>query len=443
MNMQVSVEVTNGLERRMTVELPVENLESAVKSKLQALSRNARVKGFRPGKVPFKVLENKYGGEARAEAFNEAIQSSLFEALNQENLRPAGQPNIEPKPLEQGKGVCYVATFEVYPDIEPASVDNVTIEKLSAEINDDDISGVIETIRRQRLGWKPVDRASQDSDQVTIDFTGTIDGEAFDGGSAQAVPLVLGSGNMIDGFEEQLVGKNAGDETTVKVTFPEDYHREAFAGKDAEFVVRINSVAEEDIPEVDEAFIRSFGVADGTEASFRKDITANMQKELAQTINRKLKNQVMDALVEVNDIEVPRALVENESEALLQNMQANLESQGLTELQKAQMDVSMFEDEARKRVTLGLVMGEIIKRQELTVDSEQVKSRVEQLASTYEQPAEVVKWYYSDPNRLSEIESLVLEDKVVAWLLENAKVTDKPQSFNEIMQPGGQLPAKG
>ncbi len=438
MNMQVSVEVTNGLERRMTVELPVENLESAVKSKLQALSRNARVKGFRPGKVPFKVLENKYGGEARAEAFSEAIQSSLFEALDQENLRPAGQPSIEPEPLEQGKGVRYVATFEVYPDIEPAAVDGITIEKPSVEISDDDISGVIDTIRRQRLGWKPVDRASQDSDQVTIDFTGTIDGETFEGGSAQAVPLVLGSGNMIDGFEEQLVGKNAGDEVTVKVTFPDDYHREAFAGKAAEFAVRINAVAEEDMPEVDEEFIKSFGVADGSEATFRKDITANMQKELNQTVHRQLKKQVMDALVEVNDIDVPRALIENESQALLQNMQANLESEGLAELQKVQMDVSMFEDEARKRVTLGLVMGEIIKRQDLKADSEQVRSRVEQMASTYEQPAEVLKWYYSDPNRLSEIESLVLEDKVVAWLLENAKVTDKPQSFNEIMQPGGQ-----
>jgi trigger factor len=433
--MQVSIEKTEGLGRRMTVELPAETLETSVKSKLQSLGRTARIKGFRPGKVPFKVLESKYGDEVRHEAYQEAIQSSLYEAFTRENVRPAGQPNVEPQPLEPGKDISYVVTFEVYPEFEPAPVEKLDIEKPVVTINDADVDQVIDNIRRQRATWQAVEREARDADQVMIDFKGTVDGEAFQGGEASNVPLVLGSNTMITGFESQLVGTKAGDEVSVKVTFPEDYHGKELAGKDAEFAVTVHSVNESVLPEVDEDFIKSFGIEDGSEESFRKEVHENMERECEQTVSRMLKRQVMDKLVEANEIMVPKSLVDQEAQQLLNQMRANLQSQGMQEHQAASMSADMFEQEAEKRVRLGLIVGELIKMSNVQADADTVRKRVEEVAAGYESPQQIIDWYYASPERLNEIEMLVMEDAVVNWVTEQANTTDKAMSFSDLMNP--------
>jgi trigger factor len=437
MEMQISVEEIEGLYRRMTVELPADNYESAVKNKLQRIGKTAKVKGFRPGKVPMSVLESKYGAEVRREAFSEAVESSLYEALTKENLRPAGRPDIEAQPVESGKGLRYTATFEIYPQFEVAPVDGITIDRPVVEISDADIDNVIDTIRRQRMTWQPVERAASEGDQVIIDFRGTIDGEPFGGGEAHGVPLVLGSGAMIPGFEDQLKGASAGDDVTVKISFPDDYHGTEVAGKDAEFAVKVQSVNESVLPEVDEDFVKSFGVASGSLDDFRREVRNNMQRELDETVRQNLKRQVTDALVESNAIEIPKTLLEQESEQLLNNARRDLAARGMSEQQGTQLQATMFEEEAKRRVVLGLILSEIISKNEMKADPVKVREAVEQHASTYEKPADVVKWYYDHPEHMSGIEFYVLENEVVDWVMKQATVTDKPVGFNEFMHPTG------
>jgi trigger factor len=433
--MQVSIEKTEGLGRRMTVELPADSIESSLKSKLQSLSRTARVKGFRPGKVPLKVLESKYGDELRYEAYQEAIQSSLYEAFNKENVRPAGQPSVEPQPLEPGKNISYVVTFEVYPEFEPAPLDKLTIEQPVVTITDEDVEQVINNIRRQRATWQAVEREAKEGDQVMIDFKGTVDGEAFQGGEASDAPLVIGSHTMIAGFEEQLLGAKAGDVVIVKVTFPEDYHGKEVAGKDAEFTVTVKSVNESVLPEIDEELIKSFGVEDGSEETFRKEVRDNMETEKNQAVTRMLKQQVMDKLLEANPIMVPKALVDQEARQLLAQMQANLKSQGMQEHQMAGMKKDMFEKEAEKRVKLGLIVGELVKMSNVKADADVVRKRIEEMATSYENPQQIVDWYYANPDRLNEVEMLVMEEEVVKWVVDQANTTDKSMSFSEMMKP--------
>jgi trigger factor len=433
--MQVSIEKTEGLGRRMTVELPADSIESSLKNKLQSLSRTARVKGFRPGKVPMKVLESKYGEELRYEAFQEAIQSSLYEAFHKENVRPAGQPSVEPQPLEPGKNISYVVTFEVYPEFEPAPLDKLNIERPVVNISDDDVEQVVDNIRRQRSTWQAVEREAKEGDQVMIDFKGIVDGEAFQGGDAADVPLVIGSHTMIAGFEEQLLGARAGDVVIVKVTFPEDYHGKEVAGKDAEFTVTVNTVNESVLPEIDEELIKSFGVEDGNVDTFRKEVRDNMETEKNQAVIRMLKQEVMDKLLEANPIMVPKALVDQEARQLLAQMQANLKSQGMQEHHMAGMKQDMFEKEAEKRVKLGLIVGELVKMSNVKADADVVRQRIEEMASSYENPQQIVDWYYASPDRLNEVEMMVMEEEVVKWVVEQANTTDKSVSFSELMKP--------
>lgn len=429
--MQVSVEETGSLERRLNVAVPQERIEKEVQSRLQRLSRTAKVKGFRPGKVPMKVVAQQYGRQVRDEVVGEVIQSSYFEAIGQEKLQPAGMPSIEPKVMEEGKDLEYTATFEVMPKVELAEVAGAKLEKTVAEISDEELEKMLENLRQQRSSWKEVKRKAKKGDRLNIDFTGTIDGEAFDGNSGQNVPITLGSGRMIDGFEKGLTGAKAGEELTLDLQFPEEYPHKEVAGKPVQFQVKVNSVEAPELPELDEEFARSFGIGDGSLEALRQEVRQNMERELKQALAARNKQAAMDKLMELNQVEVPAALVDQEAEGLKRQMQQQMYTpQGKSGVD---LDASMFREQAERRVTLGLVLSELIKSREIKVSEEQLRAKVEEIAATYEKPEEVVQWYYSDKKRLSEVESLALEDAVVDWVFAQGDVSEKQSSFDEVL----------
>jgi len=433
--MQVSVEATDGLERRMTVNVDEERIASAVEDRLKNLTRTVKLKGFRKGKVPLKVVKQHYGKQVRDEVVGEVLQSTFYEAVSQEKLRPAGMPNFDAKDSQPGEGLEYTATFEVYPEIELAPLEKQTIEKPVAEITDADVDGMIDTIRKQHVSWQAVEREAKQGDRVNIDFKGMIDGEAFDGGSAQGIELELGSGRMIPGFEDGLLGANSGEDRTIDVTFPESYQAENLAGKEAQFEIHINSVEEPVLPEVDTDFATKLGIEGGDLEKLRSEIRGNMERELETRLRARLKEAVMDTLLSANSLDVPKSLIDNEAQVLQQQMLQNLASQGMQQQDLGGlMNPEMFREQAEKRVTLGLIMSEIVKQNDLKVEPEMVKARVEEIAAPYEHPEEVVKWYYGDRQRLTEVESLVFEDQVIDWALEQAQVVDKSVSFDEIMK---------
>jgi trigger factor len=432
--MQVSVETTSGLERRMTVEVPEERIEKEVQRRLQHLARTTNLKGFRPGKVPMKVVASRFGNDVRQEVISEVIQSTFYEAASQEKLTPAGLPQIEPKSLDAGKAVEYVATFEVMPEFEAASLDGVTFEKQVARIGDADLDKMLNTLREQRTEWVAVEREAKEGDRVIVDFKGTIDGEEFTGNEGKQVPLTLGGKRMIEGFEEGLTGIKAGEERTLDLTFPEEYANKELAGKAVQFAVSVSAVEEAHLPEIDDAFVAGFGVTEGGVEAFRKEVSDNMEREMNESVASKLKQKVMDKLIEINEVEIPRALIDNESQALARQMQQNMHVPAGK--QGADLDPSVFEEQARRRVTLGLILSDLIKKNGLKASEELLRAKVESIAASYERPDDVVKWYFADRNRLGEIESLVLEDLVVDWVLENSEVTEVESSFDEIMNRG-------
>ncbi len=427
--MQVSVETTSGLERRMTVQVPEERIASEVDNRLRQLARTTSIKGFRPGKVPFKMVQQRYAEQVRQEVLGDVIQSSYFEAVSQEKLRPAGYPSFEPKNLEQGKGMEYVATFEVMPEIELASLAGVSIEKPVAEVTDADVDTMLDTLRKQNAGWTVAERAAADGDRVTIDFKGTIDGAEFQGNKGENVPVTLGGKRMIAGFEDGLVGAKAGEERTLDLQFPDNYGYKDVAGKPVQFKVSIKQVEEPQLPELDDAFAAKFGVEGGIDA-LRGEVRANMERELEQRLSATVKQQVMDKLLEINNITVPQALVMQEAQALAQQMRENMQ---LPADKSGSVSPAMFEEQAKKRVTLGLLLAELVQRHNLKVDADVLRGKVEQMAAGYDQPEEVVKWFYADKRRLGEVESLALEEVVVAWVLGQVQVTEKPQGFNDLM----------
>ncbi len=432
--MQVSVEATSGLERRMTVQVSEERVEKEVQGRLQRLARTAKLKGFRPGKVPMSVVKSHYGSQVRQEVVGDVIQSSFYEAVVKENLRPAGQPTIEPKSLDAGKSLEYTATFEVMPEIEPASLKGVKLEKLSAEVTDSDLDAMLETLRKQRTRWEAVERGAQDGDRVVIDFTGTINGTPFQGNEGKQVPVVIGAKRMISGFEEGLVGAKTAGKLILDLKFPEEYAYKEVAGKPVQFTVTVHRVEEPHLPAVDDEFAKSFAVTEGGVEALRKEVRQNMERELAQAITGRVKQSVMDRLLELNKIELPKALIKQEAEQLAAQMRQNMHipagKSGVN------LDIAMFEEQARRRVGLGLVLSEIIKRNQLKADPAKVREQVETVASTYERPQDVIDWYYADRNRLAEVESLVLENQVVEWALQEADVAETKSSFNELMNRG-------
>lgn len=431
--MQVSIESSEGLERRMTVELPAEKVNQAVEKRLKEIARTVRLDGFRPGKVPLSVVRKRFSNDAKQEVFGDLVQSSYFEALMQEKLNPAGEPSIEPVDKAADEGLAYVAVFEVMPEVTLNPFSDVTVQRPVVEVTDEDLNNMVEKLRKQRVTWSEVDRAAQEGDQVMVNFKGYIDGEAFEGGSADNVPLELGSKGMIEGFEEGLVGAKAGESRTLELTFPEDYRAEHLAGKPAKFEVEVIKVSESVLPEVNEEFIKAFGISEDGVEGFYKEIRANMTRELEDKIRTQVKEQAMDALLEANQLDVPKALVKREAEALLQQTKANLAQGG--QGNNINLPVELFEDQAKKRVTLGLIIAEVVSSNNIEVDEDRVRQRIEEFAQTYEEPQQVIDYYYGNKEQLSGIQNLVLEDQVVDWVLDQVKVEDVSKTFDEVMNP--------
>jgi len=431
--MQVSVETTQGLQRKMTIALPAEDIDTAVTERLQSLGKTTKMNGFRPGKVPFNVLKKRFEPQVRSEVLGSLINKSFYDAVQQEKLRPAGQPEIAPEDeKDQGAdGFSYIATFEVYPEFDPVYNDKITVKKPLVEIQDSDIDEMIESLVKQRADFKVVERASANDDQIIIDFTGRIDGEEFDGGKAEKAPLVLGSGAMIEGFETQLIGLVAGDTKTIQVSFPEDYQAEQLAGKAAEFDINVIEVKESFLPELNEELVKSFGIEDGTIDSLKADITKNMERELKQRVDNEIKTQIMDGLLELNPIDIPAALVKEEidrqREQMMQQMPGQADASFLSD--------ELFSEQSERRVRLGLVVGEIVQKAEIKADAAAVRTQVENMAGSYQDPQQVIDYYYSNPEMLRNVEGLVLEEAVTATVLSAATVTDEKKSFQEMMNP--------
>lgn len=436
--MQVSVETTNGLERKMTVVIEEERLSSVIDGRLQDMTKTVKIKGFRPGKVPLKIVKQQYAQQVRQEVVGDVLQSTLYEAIGQEKLNPAGQPRVDSLKSDPGQGMEYTALFEVYPEVKLGDLSKQTVEKPTAELTDADVAEMLETVRAQHKEWVETDRAAKKGDQLNINFKGKIDGELFPGGEANDMPIELGSGRMIKGFEEGLIGAKAGDDVVLSVTFPDDYQATELAGKPAQFETHINKVEEAQLPELNDEFAKKLGIKDASLENMHTEIKSSMQLELDQRLNTLMKTSVMDALINAHDFDVPKPLVEEESEAIKNNMLENMKQQGMSPEQAPQLDASMFADQAIRRVKLGLIMSEIVKAEKIEADEERVKKKVEEIAAPYEQPQQVIDWYMGDKQRLAEVRALVTEEQVVDWAMEKAKVVDKSMTFKDVMETGKQ-----
>jgi trigger factor len=431
--MQVSVETTSGLERRLKIAVPAADIDAKVDEKLAEVAKTAKINGFRKGKVPLKVVKQQYGQAARQEVAGDLINSSYLQAIEQESVRPAGYPKIEVSSMEAGKDLEYTATIEVYPEVALGSFADYEVDRLSAEINEEDIDTAIGSLREQRATFTEVERKAENNDQVTIDFVGTKDGEEFQGGKGNDFKLVLGSNSMIPGFEDGIIGMQKEDSKTLSLTFPEDYQVDDLKGADVEFAVTLHKIEEKTLPEVDEEFMQHFGSE--SMDKFRDDIKSNMERELKRAIQGKLKAGVMDKLVESHEIELPQALIDSEIQALRDQMMqqfGGIQQNKNLDL-KALMPDDMFLEQAKKRVSLGLIVGEIVKQQEIKADAEKVRAYIEETASTYEQPEEVVNYYYQNQEMLAGVESVVLEDMVVDKIVAEAKVNDQTVSYAEAV----------
>ena len=433
--MQVTIETTSSLERRLTVGVPAAQVDGEVDTRLQKAAKNVKLPGFRPGKVPMNVMRQRFGANVRQEVLGEVVNQSFREAVIQEKLRPAGEPTIEPRNLEQGKDVQYVATFEVFPDVELVDMKDFSIERPVAEVGSEDIDSIIDTFRKEKGNWEEAERAASLEDKVNIDYIGTKGGEPFDGGSAEGHDLALGSGNMIPGFEEGIVGMKAGEQKTLQLTFPDEYHNEELKGAAVEFQITLNKVTQLVPAEVNEALFSQYGVEEGGEEQFRKEVAGNMSREMKNAVEAKVKQQVMDAVLDAhNALELPKALVDQEVSAMRNQMFQQFGGAGNQDMDlESLLPDTMFAENAERRVKLGLVLAEFVARHELKADGKKVREAIEEMASTYETPQEVIDYYYSNQEQLSAVESKVLEDQVVEKLLESANVTEKDCTYQEAV----------
>jgi len=429
--MQVSVENTSALERRMTIGVPAERIETEVSKRLQQAARGAKIPGFRPGKVPMSVIRQRYEAGARQEALSDLIQATFYEAVVEQKLNPAGAPSVEPKTFEKGKDLEYIATFEVFPEFTVAGFDSIAVERLSADVADSDLDKMLDILRKQNVRFEVTERAAQNEDQLNIDFVGKVDGEVFAGGSATGTQLVLGSGRMIPGFEDGLVGAKAGEERVLSLTFPENYQNLELANKAAEFTVTVNTVSEPKLPELNEEFFTQFGIKESGIDGFRTEVRKNMERELRQAIKSKVKNQVMDGLLASNPIEVPKALLDNEVDRL--RVQAVQQFGG--NIKPDQLPAELFTEQAKRRVELGLIVAEVVKQYDLKPDDARVREMIQEMASAYQEPEQVVAWYYKNDQQMNEVRSVVLEEQVVDTVLQKASVTDKSVSYEEAVKP--------
>ncbi|MDX3775476.1 trigger factor [Chromatiaceae bacterium AAb-1] len=432
--MQVSVETTQGLERRLTITVPAEKIDTEVKNRLRDLSKRQRIDGFRPGKAPVSIIKKRYGQAVLQEVASEQMQRYFYDAVIENKLTPAGAPVFAPGKLAEGSDLEFAAVFEVYPEVAVQNLDKIEVSKPVVEINDEDLNNMLETLRKQHAKWEAKDGAAVTGDKVSIDFTGSIDGEEFEGGKASDFSLELGQGRMIPGFEDGIIGKKAGEQTTVNVTFPEEYHAENLKGKAASFAITVKGVQQQVLPELNDEFASLFGLADATVDALKTEVRKNMERELGQNIKAKVKDQVIKGLLANNEVDVPKALIEGEVEVLrkqaLQRFGNNLNATNLPEL-----PASLFEEQARDRVKVGLLLGEVIKTNELKVDDAKVQQLIETVASAYEDPQEVIQYYNSNKELLQGMRNVALEEQAIELILAAAKVTEQKAAFNEIMNP--------
>ncbi len=434
--MQVTEESVNGLERTIRIQVPSADIDTAVHKKLQSLAKEVRINGFRPGKVPLQVVKKRFGGQVRQEVLGDVINESYHNALTQESYRPAGMPSIEPVKMEDdSEEFAYTATFEVYPEIELASLNGETVIKTDSAVEESDLDEMMETLRQQRKVWNDVDRASETGDQVIMDFVGSIDGEEFPGGSAKEAPLELGSNSMIPGFEDQLVGVSKGDEKTINVNFPDDYRATDLAGKEAQFQITVHGVKVSELPQVNDEFAKEFGIEEGGVDALRADIRKNMERELKQALENKDKQAVMDLLLAKNDFPVPGSLINEEIGRLKKQL---IDQMQVPEGSEPELDDEMFKSDAERRVKLGLLVAEIIRKHEMKPDPDKVRATIESMAASYEDPQQVVDYYYSNQEYMQNIEGLVLEQQVTDWAMAEATVKAEAMPFKEVMNPDKQ-----
>jgi len=434
--MQASIETISTLERKMTIAVPAERVETQVEQRLNEAARTVQLKGFRKGKVPVKVVKERYGGSVRQEVLGEVMSQSYYEALGQHKVRPASQPRIEAKKVEAGKDLEFVATFEVYPEVTLGDFSTIAVERKVAEITDADIDKMVETLRKQRQTWQEVDRAAVDGDQVVIDFTGKLDGQQFEGGSATGTKLVLGSNRMIEGFEAGLVGTAKDQGKVLALNFPANYQNQELAGKAVEFTVQVKNVSASVLPELTPEFFASFDVKQGGEPEFRTEVKSNMAREMKNAVRNSVKNQVVSELLKLHAVELPKSLVASEINVLRQ--QTAQQYGGGQRIDESMLPAELFREQAQRRVSLGLIMNEVIQHNQLKVDPAAVRKLVEEMAESYEQPQEVVKWYYSNKEQLAQIEAMALEEAVIDHILSKAKVMENNCSYEEALKPVAQ-----
>ncbi len=426
--MNVTVESTGALERRMRVELPIEPIEQQVDSRLQKVGRTVKIKGFRPGKVPPKVVRQRYGKQVREEVLGEILQKSYSDAVTQQNLHPAGGPRIETEG-EDGKTFAYVATFEIMPEVALKDLDKIKVDRPDVQIGEADVDDMLLNLRTQKATWESVDRKSKDGDRVIVDFSGELNGEAFPGGQGTEIPVILGEGQMLPDFEKGLKGIKAGDEKTFKVKFPKDYHAADLAGQKADFSIKTHRVEERVLPELNDEFAEMFNVTEGGLEQFVKDVRENMQREAAQKVKNDVREQVMESLLATNPLEVPKTLTDQEAHSLQHDAMRRL---GIEDHDQAP-PIENFLEAAQKRVRLGLLLRQVIADKELKADDARLRAHVEEMCASYENSDEMVEMYLSNPQVMQQVEPMVVEQMAVDWLLENGKVKARKISFKDYM----------
>ncbi|CAG0944481.1 MAG: Trigger factor [Rhodocyclaceae bacterium] len=430
--MQNEQQAAKPLERRIDMAVPMADIEKGVEQRLRKMARTVKMAGFRPGKVPFKMVQQHYGAQARSEVIGEAVEKAFGDAVREQNLRVAGYPRIEPRGGEDAAALQFSAVFEVYPEIRLNGVGGRAVERPRIEVGEAEVDKTVEVLRKQRTAYDKTERAAEQGDRVVIDFTGRLNGEVFQGGQASDYPVVLGEGRMLPEFENGIVGLKAGEGRTFDLTFPADYQVTHLAGKTVSFEVALKGVEAPRLPAVDAEFAKSLGIADGDVARMRAEVRANLESEVNKRIGARLKEQAMQALLDANPVDVPRALVDQEAESMAEAARQDLANRG-ADIKNMPIEANWFAAQAERRVKLGLIIAEVVKGHDLQARPEQVRALIDAQAQSYEQPEEVVRWYYSQPQRLAQIEALVIEDNVVNWVVANASTTDKAVSFDELM----------
>jgi len=432
MSMQVSIETTGALERRMEVSVPKERVEQAVDERLQRVGRTARLKGFRPGKAPIKVIRQQFGAQVRQEVLTDLLQSSFAEAVTQQKLSPAAGPRIEPLSTAPGEDLRYRATFEVFPEVVLRSTDGLGVTRPSAEVTEADVDAMVENLRNQRPKFVAVERESAEGDRVTMDFTGTIDGQTFEGSTGKDVNVLLGSGRMLKEFDTGITGMRAGESRHLEVRYPDEYHNKALAGRVAQFDVQMKTVEEKHLPELDDEFCREYGVLEGGVAQLRSEVADNMRRELDENIKNRVKSQLLERLLAANPLEVPRSLVDAQVRDMQIDAARRMGAKDASQLPAPEP----FIEPARTRVALGLLIGEIIKTRGIKLDRQRVETKLAELAAGHPEPETLLKVYRQNPDAMRQVETVVVEEQVVEDLLARANVIEQASTFREIMNFG-------